>query len=123
MGEVTQADLDRLRREVEETRVLVEVAVRQWLGKDWTQERLQDWLDGELERREWARAFGKDGVHGKGASSSAVWALIGAGIKTLDDLARTPRADVARMPGVGRVSIAKLDAALAERGLSWAEAV
>jgi hypothetical protein len=123
MGEVTQLELDRLRRQVEETRVLVELLVRGKLNKEeWPSDRLQAWLDDELEHREYMRAFGKDGVFGKVSAWTVTEALFGAGFRTLHDLASVPRSQVAGIRGVGRVSIAKLDAALAERNLSWSEA-
>jgi hypothetical protein len=122
MGEVTQAELNRLRREVEETRALVGLMVRQFSGKEWTEDRLQAWLDEEREHRMFRRAFSDEGVWSVVEHLPIAERLARAGFCTVDDLSSVPRSEVAQIPGVGRASIAKLDAALAERNLSWAEA-
>ena len=45
-----------------------------------------------------------------------------AGFRKLGDLAEVPRDQVAAVPRVGRISMRRIDAALAEHNLSWAEA-
>lgn len=46
-------------------------------------------------------------------------ALHGAGISDLDTLASRPRAEVASLHGIGPTAVARLAAALAERGVDW----
>lgn len=49
-------------------------------------------------------------------------ALNGAGIYTLEEVAARTRAEVFAIDGVGPKTMQKLDAAMADRGLSWTEA-
>lgn len=49
----------------------------------------------------------------------ATRALEGAGVRSLEDLARLTRAEVAALHGVGPKALRVLDAALAERGLAF----
>lgn len=127
MGGVTEVEFARLRKEVAETRLLVETMFCSRMTeegrKQWTPEAIQGWLAETLERREFNRAFGPDGVWGNGLISDACFALVNAGMPTLYEVAAQPRSAIAALPGVGRVSIARLEAAMGERDLSWEEAV
>lgn len=57
----------------------------------------------------------------KGMSQPALRALQGAGIKTLEDLTKFSEKEIAKLHGMGPTGLVKLNAALAERGLSYAE--
>lgn len=48
--------------------------------------------------------------------------LLEADLYTLEEVAGKPRAEVAAVPGVGPVTLSRLEAAMAKSNLSWAEA-
>ena len=57
----------------------------------------------------------------KGMSQPALRALAGVGINKLEDLTRFSEPEIRKLHGMGPTGLVKLKAALAERGLSYAE--
>ena len=122
---VTRAEFDELRRMVEETYWYAKRAAAVSVVKDSREE----WI-ASVERHcdPTARRFRSGtpiyslGLDAK--NSKPLTALMeGADVLTLEEAAATGRGALASVSGVGALTLKKLDAALAERGLTWAEAV
>lgn len=119
MAEVTRQEFFELRSLVEQTYWMSRAAVRALYGKDQVDElevRIQRYCDPEIQR------FASDtGFHRLGLATRPRHSLRKAGIVALEDLAVTSRGKVAAISGVGPRTLARLDAKLAEHGMSWAE--
>lgn len=116
MAEITSADIRDLRREIEETKWLTFAVVQALYGKDSADRvlaKVREWLDDDMRRLE----------RGTPVYEVAAYArLMDADLLTLEEIAAKPRAEVAAVPGVGRVTMRHLESAMAERGLTFADA-
>lgn len=118
MGEVTKEDLKALRAEVAETRELVETTLFALVGKRASKYR-EALNAARFQRRlETGWPLYRIGV------ASKVWCALQSDhdLITLEELACMGRDEVASIPGVGPRSLEKFDVAIADRGLTWAEA-
>lgn len=117
---VTQEDFKALRHEVREAKWLSFLVLQQLVGKQKAKEGF-DSLQRFIERREeWAR-FDR-GTPVFATAGSQYEALLKADLYTLEEVAAKPRGEVAAIRGIGPRTLARLDAELADRGLSWTEA-
>jgi hypothetical protein len=126
MGEVTKAEFDQLRAQVEEiywmTRGLMQVLVGKEKTKSYA-EYVKDYRSESVRSERFGRMFSKpDGLVAAKVPQPALEALFEQDCVTVQEVALRPRREIARITGVGRVALARLDAALAERGLTWVEA-
>jgi len=119
---ITQEDLKALRREVQEAKWLAYSVLQHHIGKgkaDDVLAYLQQFIEQrELEER-WASGMPVYRLRGIGVQG---WRLTEADLYTVEEVAAKPRAEVAALPGVGRATLRRVETAMAERGLSWAEA-
>lgn len=122
---VTRAEFDELRRMVEETYWYAKRAAAASIGPD--------------ERVEWVRSVERhcDPRARRYRSGTPLYTLRldsrntrpltalthDADVLTLEEAAERGRGSLASVSGVGAVTLERLDAALSERGLTWAEAV
>ena len=120
--EVTRAQLEELRRDVEETKWLVYAVMGALVGKEKSDQALGEvrrWLDADARRFERGTpVFDVTPGH-----TTAYGRLIDADLYTLEEVAAKQRKEVAAIEGVGRVTMRWLEGAMDERGLTWAEAV
>lgn len=132
MGEVTQADQAQLERRLEHIEALAEGIMHSLIG----QEKRKTWLkwwnsEDERLRREFARKWENETpIYKLGIPQKAVTAIDNAlgqtdpywALVTVEELTDHSRAEVAAIRGVGPRTMAKLDAAVGDCGLVWAEA-
>jgi hypothetical protein len=119
--QVTREQFQRLHREVEETKWLTHTAIVALIGKDKADAalaKIDEWLDSDFRR--FARGTAVYNVNL--GNALAYSRLIDADLFTLEEIAQKTRAEVAAVKGVGQVAMRHLEAAMAERGLSFAEA-
>jgi hypothetical protein len=118
MSEVDQ--LREIRTELREMRLLLEKVLSATAGKDWT----SDYLDRRVKREaEFRRAIADSGLYNLGVPKRGRDGLReNADLLTLEEVSAWPRDKVATVDGVGPKTMKKLDAAMADRGLFWAEA-
>lgn len=91
-----------------------------WIGKEKADQalaKLREWLDDDVHR--FNRGTPVYAVAGAGPAYAR---LIDADLYTLEEIAAKPRAEVVAVKGVGRVTMRHLESAMAERGLTFAEA-
>lgn len=122
MAEVTRQEFLELRAMVEETYYMARGALKSIVGKEASDDfasRVSWHCDPENRRWRSERALYKVGLSEQ--NMRPLTALADAGIETLDDAARLRRDAVAAIPGVGDGTLERLDAALAEHGMTWAE--
>lgn len=108
-----EGEIKALRADVDELRSMVENLVAVIYQKKLSAAELK-------EAAEWRRIDG--GTHLFWLNDQFWGGLNKAGILTLEEVAKKPREEIAAIKGVGPVTMAKLDAALAVEGLSYAEA-
>jgi hypothetical protein len=114
-------ELDRLRAELRDVRYLTEAVLIALVG-DGKFQSCEQWARlSSIHRRERRgtplRDFIPDRLVPKFVSTSR-----GMDLATLEELAGQPRERITAIPGLGRKTMQKLDAAMAERGLNWAVA-
>lgn len=112
------AELKQLRGEVLELRLLLEGVVGAVAGREKGQELLAN-----LETYAINRRISRGTPVYKVGIDRASWRLWDRDLLTVEEVAERSRSEIAAIPGVGRVSMRKLEAALAERGLDFAEPV
>lgn len=115
---ITQDQFKALRREVQETKWLVHGVMQAIIGKERSDKALrhvQVWLEAERFRA----GTPVTEVDGFG---TAYWRLLDADLYTLEEVAARPRDEVASIKGIGKVSMGRIEAAMAERGLSFSAA-
>lgn len=120
MSEVTKADVEVLHAEVRELRELVDgvmYAVRRGLFD--TKNGSQTYAE-FAERMVWvAKHEREEPIFGHCGEGTTYARLVEADVLTLEEAARRGRREVAALSGVGRITLAHLDTAMAERGLDW----
>lgn len=120
MAEVTREEFDGLRTMLEETYWMARGAMQSVQGKEATDrfaasvERFCDPVNRRL----------KEGTpfYTVSIPTMSHYTFWDADLLTLEEIAERPRNEIAALPGVGRVSLARIEEALAERGMSFAEA-
>jgi len=122
-------ELEKVQRQLEHLEALGEGLFYVLVGTEKRNAWFVRW-DDQKQHREFDRKWRTETpVHKLGIPYKQVLALERAlcedayyALVTLEDLARMSRQDVARIPGVGPVTLDRLEAAFADRGVSWAEA-
>jgi DNA-directed RNA polymerase alpha subunit len=120
MAEVTREEFDELRTLMEKTYWMARGAVQSIQGKDWAAEfsdRVDEFCDPVNRRLRMGTPF-YEAVKLPPVSYYTFW---DADLLTLEDISDRSREEIAALPGVGRVSLSRIEDALAERGLSFAE--
>jgi len=117
MGDITREDFDALRHEVREAKWLSYLALQQLVGKSKADDAFES-LQRFIERREeWAR-FDR-GTPVFATAGSQYEALLRADLYTLEEVAARPRVEVEAIRGVGPATLRRVEAAMADHGLSW----
>lgn len=114
---MTRGDEVTLIKEVRETRQLTELLIAALYGKENTKS-VVSIAKRHLERNPLDCQVPIWGI----GLQHHVGALYEAGYRTLEDFTQVHRGEIARMPGIGRVSMQRIEDAMAEHGLTWAEA-
>src|SRR4051794_18997645 len=113
------SELESVRAELKEVRLLTEAVLAALVGEDKIESRLLFASIDARRRRERAgtplRSFRLPGDAGR--------AFYRMDIVTLEDLAQYPRSEIAAIEGVGRKTMQQLDLALAEHELTWRERI
>lgn len=118
---ISAADVRDLRREIDETKMLVGGILQVIVGVEKTAafEQRVYWAARDRERE---RQGSGTPLYTVGLPLTEGRHLYAEDLETLEDIAAKSREDIAAMKGVGPVTMRKLENAMDDHGLTWAEA-
>ncbi len=117
-----QNEIDQLRAEIREVRYLTEAVLMSIVGKDkMLMYEIEAHVQSSLRRQRLGTPLREVGVRGRAHGRLTSSFHDGLDVQTLEEIIRLPRERVAAVEGLGRKSMQKIEAAMAERGLAWAE--
>ena len=103
-------------KELRETRLIAEKALYAVAGREWT----DDFLAQVENEAEFRRFIADSGLYRLDLDTKARQALRKVDVVTLEEAAARSREELAALRGVGPRTMERLDAAITERGLSYA---
>lgn len=116
MAEVTRAEFDQLRAEIQEIRDIADATLHAINGSE-----RGKWIELARESRQTRRRATKPTLWGSGADFTwqQTQALERAGFLNLGEVASAPRTQIEKIDGIGPVAVKNIEAALVKLGLDW----
>jgi hypothetical protein len=116
------SEVDQLRAELRDVRYLNEAILMALVGKKkMVMYRIEARIESTFERERIGTPL-RGLVKGPAYDALTLSYRDGLDLVTLEEVARTPREKIAELGGVGTKTMRKLEAAMADEGLTWAEA-
>lgn len=116
MAEVTRAEFDQLRAEIQEIRDIADATLHALNGSN-----REKWIEIAREERQMRRRTTEPTLWGKKINWTwkQIEALERADFFNLGEVAAVPRTQIERIDGIGPIAIKNIEAALVELGLDW----